>query len=210
MKLYDYFRSTACYRVRIALNIKKVSYETLSVHLINHGGEQHLPRYLEKNPQGLVPTLEENGHVLTQSLAIMEYLDEIITEPPLLPKTPLGRAKVRSMALAVACDMHPLNNLRVLNQLQTQFGADENAITEWYHHWLQLGFGAIETTLNQDDHKYPFCYGNQLTLADICLIPQVYNAKRFGFSMADYPAIMRIHAHCLTIPEVIEASPATP
>ena len=143
MKLYDYYRSSASYRVRIALNIKNISYETLSVHLINNGGEQLHPDYLQLNPQGLVPTLDENGHIISQSLAIIEYLEEINPTPSLLPQTPLGRAQVRSMALSIACDIHPLNNLRVLTRLRNQFQANDQQIMDWYHHWLKLGFDAL-------------------------------------------------------------------
>lgn len=207
MKLYDYFRSTACYRVRIALNMKNISYERLAVHLVNNGGEQHSPDYLEKNPQAMVPTLNENGHIITQSLAIIEYLDEMTPTPPLLPQTPLGRAHVRSMALTVACDMHPLNNLRVLNRLRFQFDADEEQVREWYFHWLKLGFDALESRLQQMPHKSQVCYGHDVTLADICLIPQVYNAHRFGFPMVNYPLINAINDHCLSLSPFKQAVP---
>ncbi|WP_019217617.1 maleylacetoacetate isomerase [Legionella tunisiensis] len=207
MKLYDYYRSTASYRVRIALNIKNISYETLAVHLINHGGEQRHPDYLQLNPQGLVPTLDENGHIISQSLAIIEYLDEMNPAPPLLPQHPLGRAQVRSMALTVACDMHPLNNLRVLTRLREQFQADEQQIQDWYHHWLKLGFEALEQRLQMIPHKNQFCYGNEVSMADICLIPQVYNANRFGFSMANYPIISEINTHCLNLTPFRDAAP---
>ncbi|SNV52010.1 glutathione S-transferase (maleylacetoacetate isomerase) [Legionella lansingensis] len=207
MRLYDYYRSTACYRVRIALNLKNISYEKLSIHLINHDGEQHRPEYLQLNPQGLVPTLDENGHILTQSLAIIEYLDEISPPPPLLPATPLGRAQVRSMALTVACDMHPLNNLRVLTCLREQFQATEQQVTDWYHHWLKLGFDALEAKLQALPHKNLVCYGAEISLADICLIPQVFNAHRFGFSMKNYPIINDINDHCLTLAAFRDARP---
>ena len=138
MKLYDYYRSSASYRVRIALNLKNISYESLPVHLTNDGGEQHRDEYLQLNPQGLVPTLDENGHILSQSLAIIEYLEEINPTPALLPQNPLGRAQVRSLALLVACDMHPLNNLRVLQQLKQQFQATESQVQDWYHHWFRF------------------------------------------------------------------------
>ncbi len=207
MKLYDYSRSTASYRVRIALNIKNISYEKIPVHLINNGGEQHAESYLLLNPQGLVPTLDENGHVLSQSLAIIEYLEEMNPSPALLPQNPLGRAEVRGIALSIACDIHPLNNLRVLQQLRQQFQATELQITEWYHHWLKKGFDAIEERLKKLPRKHPVCYGNEVSLADICLIPQVYNAKRFDFPMANYPLINEINEHCLTIDAFIDAGP---
>jgi maleylacetoacetate isomerase len=207
MKLYDYYRSTASYRVRIALNYKGIHYDTLAVHLVNNGGEQHHPHYLELNPQGLVPTLDTNGHILSQSLAIIEYLDDINPTPALLPKTPLGRAEVRRLAMIIACDIHPLNNLRVLQQLKQQFQATELDINEWYHHWLKQGFDAIETHLQQIPRKHPVCYGQEISLADICLIPQVYNAKRFHFAMTHYPLIHDIYEHCLTIDAFAHARP---
>lgn len=207
MKLYDYYRSTASYRVRIALNVKKINYEKCSVHLVNNGGEQHLATYLEVNPQGLVPTLDENGHILSQSLAIIEYLDEICPTPPLLPQNPLGRGQVRSLAMIIVCDMHPLNNLRVLQQLKQQFQATEAQVTEWYHHWLKQGFDAIEQQLGHLPRKTNVCYGHEVSLADICLIPQVYNAKRFNFSMKNYPLINKINEHCLTLDAFVDAAP---
>lgn len=207
MKLYDYYRSTASYRVRIALNIKQIHYDMLPVHLVNQGGEQHAPDYLKLNPQGLVPTLEENGHMITQSLAIIEYLDEICPTPPLLPKTPLARAKARSLALIIACDMHPLNNLRVLKQLRTQFNASEEQVTSWYHLWLKEGFAAIEQHLLSRSHEGPFCCGSEVSIADICLIPQVYNAKRFNFSLTPYPLINTIYNLCMTLTSFHKAAP---
>ncbi|MCW8451219.1 maleylacetoacetate isomerase [Legionella quinlivanii] len=207
MKLYDYYRSTASYRVRIALNIKNISYEKITVHLVNNGGEQHHPDYLNLNPQGLVPTLDEHGHIVTQSLAIIEYLDEISPSPPLLPATPFGRAQVRSLAMLVACDMHPLNNLRVLNQLRSQFKASDEEISQWYHHWLKEGFDAFERRLSTIPHKHQLCYGNEVSLADICLIPQVFNARRFNFSMDEYPLITEIEAYCLSLPAFKNAAP---
>ncbi|WP_028387574.1 maleylacetoacetate isomerase [Legionella fairfieldensis] len=208
MKLYDYYRSTASYRVRIALNIKNITYEALSVHLTNNGGEQHCSEYLKLNPQGLVPTLNENGHIINQSIAIIEYLEEMNPTPALLPQTPLGRAQVRSMALTIACDIHPLNNLRVLQRLRTDFQADEQQIQAWYHHWLKLGFDALESRLQAIPHKSQVCYGSEITMADLCLVPQVYNAQRFNFSMADYPLINAINQYCLTLPAFIKAAPS--
>ncbi len=196
MKLYDYYRSTASYRVRIALNLKKINYDRLPIHLVNNGGEQHHASYLELNPQGLVPTLDENGHILSQSIAIIEYLEDICPTPPLLPQNPLSRAQVRSLAMLVACDMHPLNNLRVLQQLRQLFQATEAQINEWYHHWLK-----------HLPRKNSVCYGSEISLADVCLVPQVYNAKRFNFSMTNYPLINKINDHCLTINAFTEAAP---
>lgn len=207
MKLYDYYRSSSSYRVRIALNLKQISYTSLPVHLVNQGGEQHHAHYIELNPQALVPTLDENGHILTQSLAIIEYLDELNPEPPLLPATPLARAEVRSLSLSIACDLHPINNLRVLKQLRTQFDATDEQVNAWYHHWLKIGFDAFEEKLRLLPRKNAVCYGHDISLADICLIPQVYNATRYAFSLTPYPLIEEINAYCLTLDAFREAAP---
>ncbi len=207
MKLYDYYRSSCSYRVRIALNLKKISYECIPIHLLNQGGEQHTPSYRALNPEGVVPTLSENGHVLTQSIAIIEYLNEINPNPPLLPQNPLDRAHVKSLALMIACDIHPLNNLRVLKYLQNEFQANDDETQKWYHHWLKLGFDAFETTLEKLPRTTDVCSGHHVSLADICLIPQVYNAKRFKFDMASYPLIEKINAHCLTLDAFKKACP---
>ena len=207
MKLYDYYRSSCSYRVRIALNLKNISYECIPIHLVNHGGEQHTASYRALNPEGVVPTLYENGHVLTQSIAIIEYLNDLNPTPPLLPQNPLERAHVKSLALMIACDMHPLNNLRVLKQLQAEFQATDDAIQAWYHHWLRLGFDAFETTLEKLARTASVCSGHHVSLADICLIPQVYNAKRFQFDMTPYPLIEKINAYCLTLEAFKKASP---
>lgn len=207
MKLYDYYRSSSSYRVRIALNLKQINYETIPIHLVLDGGAQHSAHYLSLNPQALVPTLDANGHLLSQSLAIIEYLDEINPTPPLLPPTPLGRAQVRRLAQIIACDIHPLNNLRVLQQLRHQFEASEEDTHRWYHHWLKQGFDALEALLAEQPRKHPVCYGADLSLADICLVPQVYNANRFNFPLTNYPLISEINAYCLTLPAFIEAAP---
>lgn len=207
MKLYDYFRSTACYRVRIALNVKKIPYEKIEVHLINNGGAQNSQEYRLINPQKMVPSLEVDGHILHQSLAIIDYLDERFPEVSLLPVDPFLRANLKSLALIVACDMHPLNNLRVLNRLKQQFKADETQINEWYHHWLREGFTAFEAQLAQLKRTKPVCFGDNVTLADVCLIPQVYNAHRFHFPMDNYPIINEINTYCLTLPAFKQASP---
>ncbi|MCL9683975.1 maleylacetoacetate isomerase [Legionella maioricensis] len=210
MILYDYFRSTACYRVRIALNIKNIAYEKKEIHLVNHGGEHHTPQYHQINPQGLVPSLDVNGQIVHQSLAIIEYLEEAYPEIPLLPKEPLIKAALRSLALIIACDMHPLNNLRVLNRLKMQFHANEAQVMDWYHHWLKEGFDAFEKRLELLERSKPVCFGNQVSLADICLIPQVYNAKRFNFSLDDYPLINQINDYCLKLVAFQNAAPDTP
>ena len=207
MKLYDYFRSTACYRVRIALNIKNISYDKINIHLINNGGEHHSPEYRKLNPQGLVPSLEVDGHILNQSLAIIDYLEGAFPNPALLPDNPFDKAALKALALSVACDIHPLNNLRVLNRLKEQFKASEAQVTQWYHHWLKTGFDGFETTLKRMKRTQPFCFGHTVSLVDLCLIPQVYNAKRFNVPMDDYPLICEINDHCLTLDEFKKASP---
>ena len=207
MILYDYYRSSSCYRVRIALNLKKITYTSIPIHLLNQGGEQHASSYQALNPQSLVPLLNDQGHMITQSLAIIEYLNELTPTPPLLPHAPLGRAHVRSLAQVIACDMHPLNNLRVLKQLREQFNASEETVHAWYHHWLALGFNAFEAKLKTYDRHNNVCYGREISLADICLIPQVYNAKRFNFDMTPYPLIEHIHAHCQTLEAFKQAAP---
>lgn len=207
MKLYDYFRSTACYRVRIALNLKGINYEKVSIHLINDGGQHHRPEYQRINPQELVPSLEVDGHIINQSLAIIDYLDETVPYPALLPKDPFNRATVRALAQVVACDMHPLNNLRVLDRLKAEFNANEIQVTQWYHHWLKVGFDAFEAKLQTIKRTEPFCFGTTPSVADLCLIPQVFNAHRFNFSMDSYPLINAINAHCLTLKAFHDAAP---
>jgi maleylacetoacetate isomerase len=207
VELYTYFRSSAAYRVRIALNLKGLKADYRYVHLVKEGGQQHQPEYLAVNPQGLVPTLVDNGRVLTQSLAIIEYLDETHPQPALLPKDALGRARVRALALAVACDIHPVNNQRILEYLEKEFGADQAARNQWYRHWVTEGFNALEKLLSGNPATGKCCHGDQPTLADVCLVPQVFNAKRFSVDLAPYPAIGRINDYCLTLKAFAEAAP---
>jgi maleylacetoacetate isomerase len=205
MKLYGYFRSSAAYRVRIALNLKAVQHEHAFVHLVRDGGGQHKPEFLARNPQALVPALElERGDVLTQSLAIIEYLDEAYPDPPLLPGDAVARAQARAIAQAVACDIHPLNNLRVLQYLRHQMGQDKEAVDAWYVHWVETGFAAIEQMIGADG----FCIGNQATLADVCLMPQIFNARRYEVDLEAYPRIRRVEEVCGAIPAFAEAHPA--
>jgi maleylacetoacetate isomerase len=202
--LYDYYRSSASYRVRIALGLKNLPVDYQSIHLVNNGGEQHHPSYQDKNPQHLVPTLEHQGQLFSQSLAIIEYLDEQYPNPPLLPEDAVNRAHVRAIAQMISCDIHPLNNLRVLQYLKKNFQADEEAVNSWYQHWVVQGFDAIEHLISKDN---VFCVGNTISVADICLIPQVYNAKRFLIDLSPYPKIEAINERCLEIPAFIAAAP---
>lgn len=208
MKLYTYFRSSAAYRVRIALNLKGVGYEAVPVHLLRNGGEQLSPEYLAINPSGLVPSLQDKGATLTQSIAILEYLEEMHSQVPLLPRDALGRARVRSLALMVACDIHPLTNLRVLRHLVHQVGLSEEAKTEWYVHWLREGMAAIEAHLASSPDTGRFCHGDTPTMADCCLVPQVFNARRFNVDLAPFPTIARIDANSAALPPFADAHPA--
>jgi len=204
MILHDYFRSSAAYRVRIALNLKGLAAERRFVHL--RRGEQRAPAYLALNPQGLVPTLEVGGRHLTQSLAIIEYLDEKHPQPPLLPPGPEDRAWVRAVAFAIACDIHPLNNLRVLKYLDRELGIDEPRRNEWYRHWVREGFDAIETELARRAVG-PYCLGDLPTIADVCLVPQMANARRLGQDLTPYPRLRDIDAACLALPAFADARP---
>ena len=202
--LYGYFRSSAAYRVRIALNLKGLDYDQIPVNLVK--GEQRGDDHLMRNPQGLVPSLVlDDSSVINQSLAICEYLDEVHPEPALLPINALERA--RALAQSVACEIHPLNNLRVLKYLVRGMGADEAAKLAWYHHWIAQGFTALEATLSNAPSSGDFCHGDTPTLADICLIPQVYNAERFECDLSAYPTIQRIAANCRSLPAFEKAAP---
>lgn len=207
MKLYDYYRSSCSYRVRIALNLKKLKYDTIPIHLLDNGGEQHSDEYKSINPQEIVPSLMTDDGVINQSMAIIEYLEELYPEPPLLPNNIYQRAEIRNLALIIACEIHPLNNLRVLQTLQNEFKLTNEQKIDWYHKWLKIGFCAFEEKLKKYQSSSNFCYGESVTLADIFLIPQVYNAQRFEFPMHNYPLIMSINNHCLSLPAFIEASP---
>ncbi len=205
MKLYSYWRSSAAYRVRIALNLKQLNVETLPVHLLKDGGQQHSAAFRELNPAELVPVLEDGKENLNQSLAIIEYLEEMHPEPALLPKEAIARAKVRALALDIACDMHPLNNLRVLQYLTGPLALSEAQKLEWLHHWMHSGFKALEQRLAVSAGTY--CYGDTVSLADLCLVPQVYNALRFKLEMMDYPNINRIYHHCQQLAAFALAAP---
>ena len=206
MKLYTYYRSTAAFRVRIALNIKELAFETVSKHL--RKAEHRTADFFDLNPQGLIPALEDGGGILAQSVAIMEYLEEKYPEPPLLPRDPHERARVRSLALVVACDMHPLNNLRVLNFLRGPLGLDEQAVSQkWYPHWIAEGFRALEEEARRSSGDGRHMFGNRVTLADVCIVPQMYNAVRFKCDLAPYPTLRGICAHLETLPEFANAAP---
>ena len=207
MKLYDYFRSSAAYRVRIALNLKGLTAERSFVHL--RRSAQRDPAYLALNSQGLVPTLViDDGTVLTQSLAIIEYLDETHPRPPLLPESAAARARVRSIALDIACDIHPLGNLRVLRYLLHTLPASEAQKDAWYAHWVSTGLAALEARLVRDPATAAFCHGDLPTLADVCLVPQLANARRVDLDLVAYPTLTRIEARCLAMPEFADAQPA--
>jgi maleylpyruvate isomerase len=192
MKLYSFWRSSAAYRVRIALAFKNITYETAATHLAR--GEQSSAEYLDLNPQGLVPMLEEGDFRIGQSLAIIEYLDESYPEPPLLPATPEGRAHVRAMAQAIACDIHPLNNLRVLQYLRGPLAQDAEGVNAWYRHWIAAGFESLEELARRQSKDGLHLYGDTVTLADVCLVPQMYNARRFACDLSGYPTLVRIDA----------------
>lgn len=207
LKLYGYWRSSAAYRVRIALNLKGLDYEQVPVHLIRDGGEQHAPDYALTHPQKLVPVLQHGERKVRQSLAIMEYLEELWPDPPLLPLAARDRARVRALALLIACDIHPLNNLRVLQYLEREWNAPQPERDEWVRHWIAEGFRAFEAMLVEDLSRGAFCEGESPGIADCCLIPQVYNARRFGVDLDPFPTIRRIEAECLALPAFDAARP---
>jgi maleylpyruvate isomerase len=207
MKLYDYFRSSAAYRVRIALNLKGIAPERAFVHLRRNA--QRAEEYLRLNPEGLVPALvTDDGTVLAQSLAIIEYLDEIRPQPPLLPSGPAARARARGLALAIACDIHPLDNLRVLQYLKGTLGVEDAQKDAWYRYWIDVGLEALELRLARDAATGRFCHGDAPTIADICLVPQLANARRMNIDVSPWPTLTRIEAQCLAVPAFADAAPA--
>ena len=204
MKLYSYFRSSAAYRVRIALNLKGLAYETVPVHLVKEGGHNRRPEFRAINPQMRVPALvAPTGDVLIQSLAIIEYLDETHPEPPLLPKDPIARAQARALAEIVACDIHPLNNIGSLRYLKRELHQEQAAIDAWYHHWVLTGFEALEALVRPG----PYACGGAVTVADLCLVPQVYNARRLNVPLDKFPKIVAIDTACLALPAFDRARP---
>jgi maleylacetoacetate isomerase len=205
--LYSYWRSSAAYRVRAALNLKQIEYRVEPVHLVRGGGEHRQPDYLSLNPQGLVPLLVDGEQRISQSLAIIEYLEETRPEPALLPAEPAGRARVRSLAQIVACDIHPLQNLRVLKYLSEEIGVTDEQRLEWYLNWIRLGFAALETRLAGDPATGVFCHGDRPGMADLLLIPQIYNARRFDCDMTAYPTLTRINEACLALEAFRRAAP---
>ena len=207
MKLYTFFRSSASYRVRIALNLKGLSCEQAPIHLRRGGGEQLTPAYTAINPQALVPALEDGGRILTQSLAIMEYLEETHPNPPLLPKDPADRALVRSMALVIACEVHPIQNLRVLNYVKATYNQTDEQVNKWAQHWIDLGLAALQEMIVAQPKRGKFCFGDAPTLADVCLIPQLGNARRYGCDLSKYPTILEIEKNCNAIPAFVNAAP---
>ncbi len=207
MKLYDYFRSSAGYRVRIALALKGLTVERQPVHLVKDGGQHRQAAHRARHPAALVPVLEVEDQSLTQSLAIIEYLEEAYPEPPLLPAAPLARAQVRAAALLVACEIHPLNNLRVLGYLETAMGQDKAARDAWYRHWIAEGLGALEALLAPRPQGGPFAFGATPTLADLCLVPQLFNARRFNCPVEDYLTLLAVEAACNALPAFQLARP---
>lgn len=205
MKLYTFFRSSAAYRVRIALNLKRVDYDSIPKAFARN--EHRAADYLALNPQGLIPTLDDDGVVLSQSLAIIEYLNDKFPSPAFFPQDSRDRAQVRSMALAIACDIHPLNNLRVLNYLRQVLKQDDASVNAWYRHWVSIGFEALEQQVRTRSTRQRFCFGDAVSLADICLVPQVFNARRFETDLTAFPTLVTISTYLETLPEFAAARP---
>lgn len=206
LKLYSYYRSSAAYRCRIALNIKGVAHDTAYVHIVRDGGEQFKPAYLEVNPQAQVPTMEVDGTFVPQSVAIIEYLEETHPEPRLLPGDALMRARIRAFSLAIACDIHPLNNLRVMNYLKGPLGHPQSDVDTWYARWVEAGLAACQALLPKEASGR-FCFGDTPTMADCCLVPQMYNARRFNCSLEHVPRLVAIDAACRELPAFAKAAP---
>ncbi|WNH50771.1 maleylacetoacetate isomerase [Stenotrophomonas oahuensis] len=207
LELFSYWRSSAAYRVRIGLNLKDLPYDITPVHLVRDGGQQHSEGYAALNPQELVPTLRHGEQVLHQSMAILEYLDEVFGGPSLLPDDAAGRARVRALAQLVACDIHPLNNLRVMQFFSDTWNVPQVEREDWTRHWIQLGFEAMERMLVESVETGRFCHGDTPTLADCCLVPQLYNARRFNVDLGPYPTLVRIEAACMALPAFEAAKP---
>ena len=207
LRLYSYWRSSAAYRVRIGLNLKRLAHEILPVHLVRDGGQQHSPEYRALNPQELVPTLAHGHRKLTQSLAILEYLDEVWPERPLLPATARARQRVRALGQLIACDIHPLNNLRVLQYFEQEWNVPQPEREGWVRHWIETGLAAMEALVAGHPSTGEFCEGNAPTIADCCLVPQLYNARRFSVDMGAYPTLVRIEQACLALPAFDAARP---
>jgi len=205
MKLYGYWRSSAAYRVRIALNLKEIEFESIPVHLVKNGGEQHSKEYVELNPTHLVPTLVDGDFSLNQSMAIIDYLDEEYSQCPLYPKSAQDKAQVQALALDIACEVHPVNNLRVQQYLTNELKVSDADKLNWSHYWMAKGFAAVEKKLMKMSGKY--CFADQVTMADLCLVPQVYNAKRFKLDMTPYPLITAIVDRCEQLPAFAQALP---
>jgi maleylacetoacetate isomerase len=207
MKLYTYYRSSAAFRARIALNYKGVPYEAIPHHLLREGGQHRKPEYLEANPQGLVPALEDGGTVIGQSLAILEYLEEKFPDPPLLPEDPMQRAQVRSMTLGIACDLHPLQNLRVTNYLAQELKQSEEEVARWRVHWISLGLGVMDELVKRHTGDGLHCYGRSVTFADVCLVPQMVSSQRFGVQIERFPHLMRAFEHLMKLQPFEKAAP---
>ena len=205
--LYGYFRSSAAFRARIALNLKGIKPELRFIHLLKDGGQQHTPDYKALNPQELIPALAHDGHTITQSLAIIEYLNDVVPEPPLLPRDSYGRARCREIAYVVACDIHPVNNLRVGQYMKRKFGGTDEDVFDWHRHWITIGFDALEKMLSSSSETGKFCHGDTATIADICLIPQIANARRVKLDIETWPTLARIEAHALGTPAFDAALP---
>jgi maleylacetoacetate isomerase len=208
LKLYNYYRSSASFRVRIALNLKGLPYDYVPVHLTKGGGQQFAPAFLALNPDALIPVLDDGGQVLTQSLAIIEYLDETHPEPPLLPGTAAERAYVRACSMTIACEIHPLNNLRVLRYLAQQLAASEDSKNAWYRHWVEEGLAALEARVVAEGRSGRHVLGDRVTMADVVLVPQIFNARRFDCRLDHVPALMRIFDHCMELPAFADAQPS--